>query len=282
MHGTGNDYVYVDLFDETMTVDPVALGRAISRPHFGVGSDGLITLQPWVEGDGEMVMRNADGSTSEMCGNGLRCVAKLIFDRHARGKRELKLLTGAGVKTATITATDSAGDATEIRIDMGAPIFAGREIPTTLELDRVLNETLTAGDRTFTFSSVSMGNPHCVIFVDDVASFPVVTYGPLIENHPLFPRRVNVEFVQIVSRTELIQRTWERGAGETLACGTGASAVAVVSHTLGHTDDLVTIHLSGGDLHLAYDGTGSVRMTGGAVTVFDGDIDAAALIAANA
>lgn len=270
MHGTGNDYVYVDAFREQVE-NPAELARRVSHRHFGVGGDGLILIKPRDDADGEMDMYNADGSSSEMCGNGIRCVAKYVHDTYARGKDELKLMTGAGWRTARICARDERGDATSVRIDMGAPVFEGLKIPTTVDAPAVLRHTLEAGGRTFEFSSVSMGNPHCVIYVDDVKNFPVTEIGPLIENHPLFPRRVNVEFVQILSKDEVIQRTWERGSGETWACGTGASAVAAVGHTLGLTGDRLTIHLTGGDLLLEYDGTGSVKMTGNAVEVFRGE-----------
>jgi diaminopimelate epimerase len=271
MHGTGNDYVYVDAFRETVE-NPAELARKVSHRHFGVGGDGLILIKPRPGADGEMDMYNADGSSSEMCGNGIRCVAKYVHDTYARGKDELKLMTGAGWRTARIVARDARGDATAVQIDMGAPVFEGLRIPTTIDAPEVLRRTIEAAGRTLEFSSVSMGNPHCVIYVDDVANFPVTEVGPLIENHPWFPRRVNVEFVQILSRNEVIQRTWERGSGETWACGTGASAVAVVGRRLDLTDDRLTIHLTGGDLLLEYDGTGSVLMTGNAVEVFRGEI----------
>jgi diaminopimelate epimerase len=273
MHGTGNDYVYVDAFREKVS-DAPALARKVSHRHFGVGGDGLILIKPRDGYDGEMDMYNADGSGSEMCGNGIRCVAKYVHDTYARGKDELRLMTGAGERVARVCARDAAGNATSVRIDMGAPIFEGLKIPTTLDMPNVLRQKLEAGGRTFEFSSVSMGNPHCVIYVDDVKKFPVAEIGPLIENHPLFPRRVNVEFVQVLSKDEVIQRTWERGSGETWACGTGASAVAVVGRTLGVTGDRLAIHLTGGDLLLEYNGAGSVLMTGNAVEVFRGEIDA--------
>ncbi len=270
MHGTGNDYVYVDAFKEAVS-NPVELAQKVSHRHFGVGGDGLILIKPRDGFDGEMDMYNADGSSSEMCGNGIRCVAKYVHDTYARGRDELRLMTGPGERIAHICSRDAAGNATAVQIDMGAPIFEGLKIPTTIDAPTVLRQTLQAGDRSFEFSSVSMGNPHCVIYVDDVANFPVHHYGPLIENHPLFPRRVNVEFVQVLSKDEAIQRTWERGSGETWACGTGASAVAAVGRTLGVTGDRLTIHLTGGDLLLEYEGTGSVKMTGNAVEVFRGD-----------
>ncbi len=270
MHGTGNDYVYVDLFREKLA-DPVRAAQELSHRRFGVGGDGLILIKPHAGADGEMEMYNADGSMSEMCGNGLRCVAKYVHDHYAQGKDELKLMTGAGWRTARIVKRDGAGKAESIRLDMGAPVWNGLKIPTTLDLPEVLDQKLEAGGRSFTFSAVSMGNPHCVIYVDDVARFPVAQFGPLIETHPLFPRKVNVEFVQIISAGEVVQRTWERGSGETWACGTGASAVAAVGKRLGKTASRLTIHLTGGDLLLEYDGAGSVLMTGPAVEVFTGE-----------
>jgi diaminopimelate epimerase len=270
MQGTGNDYVYVDTFRENVE-NPVGLARKVSHRHFGVGGDGLILIRPYPGADAEMDMYNADGSSSEMCGNGIRCVAKYVHDTYARGKDELKLMTGAGWRTAHIVTRDQNGNAESVRIDMGAPIFGGLEIPTTFDEPEVLRKQITVDGRTLEFSAVSMGNPHCVIYVDDVKNFPVTTVGPLIENHPWFPRRVNVEFVQVLSKDEVIQRTWERGSGETWACGTGASAVAAIGRRLGLTGDRLTIHLTGGDLLLEYGGEGSVRMTGPAVEVFRGE-----------
>ncbi len=269
MHGTGNDYVYVDLFAGKLA-DPAKAAVAVSHRRFGIGGDGLILIKPRPDADGEMEMYNADGSMSEMCGNGLRCVAKYVHDHYARGKDELKLMTGAGWRTARIVKRDASGAAEEVRLDMGAPIWDGPKIPTTLT-GEVLEKKLEVAGKTFAFSSVSMGNPHCVIFVDDVARFPVEQIGPLIETHPFFPRKVNVEFVQVLSKEEAIQRTWERGSGETWACGTGASAVAAVGYRLGKTGPRLTLRLTGGNLLLEYDGKGSVFMTGNAVEVFQGE-----------
>lgn len=269
MHGAGNDYIYVDAFKEKIE-NPVELAKKISHRHFGVGGDGLILIKPFSEGHGEMEMYNADGSMSEMCGNGIRCVAKYLHDYYYPGQKSLKILTGAGVLSTDI-ANVYEGKATRITVDMGEPIFNGLKIPTTLDKEKIINESLHVNGEVYTFSSVSMGNPHCVIFVDDVAHFPVQTVGPLIENHSIFPKRVNVEFVQVVSSTQLIQRTWERGSGETWACGTGASAVAVVANSLGICGDRVEIQLLGGTLILEYSGKGSVKMTGPAEEVFWGE-----------
>jgi diaminopimelate epimerase len=271
MHGTGNDYVYVDMFTEKVP-DPVKTAVALSHRRYGIGGDGLILIKPRADADGEMEMYNADGSMSEMCGNGLRCVAKYVHDHYARGKDELKLMTGAGWRGARIVKRDAAGAAVEVRLDMGEPIWAGLAVPTTLDLPQVLEHPIEVAGRTLHFSAVSVGNPHCVIYVDDVAAFPVESIGPLIETHPFFPRKVNVEFVQVVNPGEAIQRTWERGSGETWACGTGASAVAAVGYRLGKTGARLRLRLTGGDLQMEYDGNGSIFMTGNAVEVFQGEV----------
>lgn len=274
MHGIGNDYVYIDGFKHTVE-NPSTLAVEMAHRHFGIGGDGLILIKPFPKeargvGHGTMEMYNADGSQSEMCGNGLRCVAKYVHDTYHKGEDILRLQTGAGVLTAEIHRGED-GLAEQITIDMGKPIFEGLEIPTTLDRPKILEETLEVDGTKYTYSSLSMGNPHCVIFVDNVKEFPVTEIGPKIENHPLFPARVNVEFVQVVSPTEMIQRTWERGSGETWACGTGASAVSVVGLLTGKTQENVTIHLLGGDLQLEYQEGSSVRMTGSATEVFRGE-----------
>ena len=270
MQGTGNDYVYVDAFREKVE-EPAALARRISHRRFGVGAAGLILIKPCPGMDAEMEMYNADGSRSEMCGNGLRCTAKYVHDTYARGRDSFRFLTGAGPREAVITERDSEGRAVKIQLDMGLPVFRGLDIPTIFDAPEVFRQTIEAYGRQLEFSSVSMGNPHCVIFTDDVNGFPVAEIGPRIENHPWFPNRVNVEFVQILSPSEAVQRTWERGAGETWACGTGAAAVAVVGRKLGLTGERLTLHLTGGDLLLEYSGEGSVKLTGDAVEVFRGE-----------
>jgi len=271
MHGIGNDYVYVDCFRDPEPTRLPELAQQVSHRHFGIGSDGLVLIRPAAGFDAEMVMFNPDGSQSEMCGNALRCVSKFIFDHGYAVKENLTLKTGAGTLHATIIPGPD-GKAATVRIDMGTPILAGLRIPTTWDREPVIHQEFKVLDRTFDGTCVSMGNPHCVLYVDDVASFPVEKYGPAIETSPWFPRRVNVEFVQIVSPTELIQRTWERGAGETWACGTGASAVCVASVLTGQTKSQVTIHLLGGDLQLEWLGLGkSVLMTGSATEVFSGE-----------
>ena len=271
MHGAGNDYVYVNCFEETVP-NPVQTAIDVSHRRFGIGSDGLILIKPTPDADAEMEMYNLDGSVSEMCGNGLRCVAKYVYDHKIAQKENLVLKTGAGIKTAQITA-GADGKAESITLNMGAPILSGLEIPTTWNQDKVVLEKITALDMTFEATCVSMGNPHCVIYVDDVKNFEVEKYGPVLENHPNFPRRVNVEFIQILSRGEVIQRTWERGSGETWACGTGASAVCVAGVLTGKTAPELLIHLTGGDLNLKWQGVGEpVYLTGPATEVFSGEI----------
>lgn len=272
MQGAGNDYVYVNCFEETIA-DPAALARQVSNRNFGIGSDGLILIMPSEVADVRMRMFNSDGSESEMCGNGIRCVAKYAYDHGLVKKTEITAETGAGILTLQLFPNDR--DRIErVRVNMGRPRLTRGQIPMTGPADeQVVNVELQILDRTFRITCVSMGNPHCVIFVDDAAAFPVDKYGPVIENHALFPRRTNVEFVQVISPTEVRQRTWERGAGETLACGTGASAVTVAGVLTGRTERAILNHLSGGDLEMEWTEEGSVYMTGPAVQVFEGVFD---------
>jgi len=270
MHGAGNDYVYIDGFAETVT-DPSTLAQQVSDRNFGVGSDGLILILPSEVADVRMRMFNADGSEAEMCGNGVRCVAKYARDHGLVQGSEISVETGAGVLPLQLFfAAD--GTVERVRVNMGPPRLMAGEIPTTLVADgMVVNQPLTVLDRTFAVTCVSMGNPHCVIYVDDVDSFPVTTYGPVIEHHPAFPKRINVEFVEVLSPTEVRQRTWERGAGETLACGTGASAVTVAGVLTGRTERSLVNRLRGGELFLEWCEAGEVLLTGPAVEVFSGD-----------
>ncbi len=270
MHGAGNDYVYIDGFSEAVA-DPAALAREISDRNFGVGGDGLILILPTEQADVCMRMFNSDGSEAEMCGNGVRCVAKYAYDHGLVSKTTITVETGAGVLPLELF-TNAAGKVDRVRVNMGAPGLTRGDLPMTGPADeQVIDQELTILDRTFRITCVSMGNPHCVIFVDDVANFPVEHYGTAIENHPLFPRRINVEFVEVLSEKEVRQRTWERGAGETLACGTGASAVTVAGLLTGRTGPQLLNHLTGGDLEMAWDGQGDVYMTGPAEEVFTGD-----------
>lgn len=271
MHGAGNDYVYVDCFKETVD-NPAETAIKVSNRNFGIGSDGLILIMPTDKADVRMRMFNSDGSESEMCGNGIRCVAKYAYDHGIVTKAEITAETGAGILTLQLFLNDK-NKVERVRVNMGPPRLSRVEIPMDgPAASQVVAEELTVLDKTFKITCVSMGNPHCIIYVDDVDTFPVATYGPLIENHQLFPRRTNVEFIQIVSRSEVKQRTWERGAGETLACGTGASAVCVAGVLNNVTDKKILNHLAGGDLELEWSGNGPVFMTGPATEVFNGEI----------
>jgi len=272
MHGAGNDYVYVNCFAETVD-NPTEVAIKVSNRNFGIGSDGLILIMPSDKADVRMRMFNSDGSESEMCGNGIRCVAKYAYDHGIVGKKEITAETGAGILTLQLfTGSDNKVD--RVRVNMGKPRLTKQEIPMLGEpVDaRTVAQPLNIMHTVFSITCVSMGNPHCVIFVDDVEHFQVEKYGPLIENHDIFPRRTNVEFVQIISRSEVRQRTWERGAGETLACGTGASAVCVAGVLNGLTDKKILNHLSGGDLELEWAEDGHLYMTGPATEVFSGEI----------
>ena len=270
MHGCGNDYVYVNLFEEQIG-DPAKVSIAVSDRHFGIGSDGLITIGPSEIADFRMRIYNADGSEAEMCGNGIRCVAKYVYDHKLTDKAEITVETGAGVKTLQLTVEDD--KVTLVRVDMGEPILTPDEIPVVADGDRVVDEPIVVDDKEWRMTCVSMGNPHAVVFVDDVAHFELEKYGPLFENHVRFPKRTNTEFVQIVSRNEAIMRVWERGSAETWACGTGTCATVMACILNGLTDNEVLVHLRGGDLRIAYDAKSNhIFMTGPATEVFEGEI----------
>ncbi|WP_165244131.1 diaminopimelate epimerase [Paludisphaera soli] len=270
MHGLGNDYVYVETFSQPAPADPGALARAVSDRHFAIGSDGLILIMPSERADARMRMFNVDGSEGEMCGNGVRCVAKFIHDHDIARKPRVTVETGRGVLTLDLTV--EAGEAKLVRVDMGVPILAGAEIPTTLPGDPPIDVPLEIGGKELRLTAVSMGNPHAVLFVDDVDAFPLEALGPLIERHPTFPKRVNVHIAQVISPREVRMRTWERGSGITLACGTGACSVAVAGVLSGRTEGRVLAHLPGGDLHLEWPARdASVFMTGPATEVFSGE-----------
>lgn len=269
MHGAGNDYVYIDGFSETVA-DPANLARKVSDRHFGVGGDGLILILPSERADLRMRMFNADGSEAEMCGNGVRCVAKYAFDRGLVSDRTISVETAAGILSLDLF-TNRSDKVDRVRVNMGRPRLQRAALPMAgSPEEKVIDQELTVLERTFRITCVSMGNPHCVIFVDDLDGFPIAHFGPAIENHALFPRRINVEFVEVISSEEVRQRTWERGAGETLACGTGASAVTVAGLLTGRTGPRLLNHLTGGDLEMEWDGAGDVFMTGPAVEVFTG------------
>ena len=275
MHGLGNDYVYVDGFAEVPITDPVAVSIAVSDRHFGIGSDGLILIVPSDKADARMRMFNADGSESEMCGNGLRCVAKYVYDHGICKKPQLRLETGRGVLTVDLET--EGGKVRRVRVNMGTPILDAVKIPTTLPGDPPVNAALVAGDKTFQATCVSMGNPHAVMFVGDeyftsTGRDLVAAYGPLIENASEFPRRINAHFVKVHSKNEVTMRTWERGSGITLACGTGACAVCVAGVLTTRTGRELLAHLPGGDLLLAWGADGRVMMTGPATEVFSGEL----------
>ena len=267
MHGAGNDYVYVNGFEENVD-DPAALAVRVSNRHFGVGSDGLIMILPSDKADCRMRVFNADGSEAEMCGNGIRCVAKYVYDHGIAHKDGIIIETGAGLLSLRVF--PEKGKVDRVRVNMGIPRLDRSEIPMIGPEGRVIDEPFIVLDRTFRITCVSMGNPHCVIFVDGTKNFPVEQYGSAIETHTTFPRRTNVEFVQVVGKDELQQRTWERGSGETLACGTGACAVAVAAFLNGLAGRKVKIHLLGGDLELEWSEEGPIYMIGPAVEVFSG------------
>jgi diaminopimelate epimerase len=270
MHGLGNDYVYVSLFDQKAPSELPALAVAISDRHFGVGSDGLILIGPSERADARMRMFNADGSESEMCGNGVRCVAKYIYDRGIAAKDRVTIETGRGILTLDIEARK--GKVERVRVDMGAPILTAAQIPTTLPGNPPVSVPLSADGTELLVTAVSMGNPHAILYVDDVNSYPVEHLGAIIERHSAFPKRVNVHFVQVLGPAEVRMRTWERGSGITLACGTGACSVCVAGVLTARTESRLLAHLPGGDLELEWPSRDApVFMTGPATEVFSGE-----------
>ncbi|QDU55222.1 diaminopimelate epimerase [Aeoliella mucimassa] len=270
MHGAGNDYVYVDCFRQDLPSNIEQLAIAAADRHFGIGGDGLILICPSERADAEMRMYNADGSYSEMCGNGIRCVAKYMYDHGLAKKETLTIESGGNVLTLELST--NGGKVDRVRVDMGEPVLEAAQIPTRLGGKQVVEAPLECDGNLYRVTAVSMGNPHCVIFVAHASDDLVFGVGPQIEHDPAFPNRVNVEFVEQISRTQLRQRTWERGSGETLACGTGASAVCVAGVLTGRTERCVEIDLLGGRLELEWNETDNhVYMTGPAVEVFSGE-----------
>ena len=269
MQGLGNDYVYVNGLEETIE-NPAEMARKISDRHFGVGSDGLILILPCEEADFRMRMFNADGSESEMCGNGVRCVAKYIHDKGLSNKEEIRLLTGAGILTLKLIVEN--GITKRVRVDMGAPELQPERIPVRASGDQVVGMNVRAGGQEMRMTCVSMGNPHAVIPVEDADSFDVHGIGPLLENDPLFPNRTNVEFVTVRGRNHLRMRVWERGAGETMACGTGACATLVACVLNGLCERKAILELNGGPLMVEWDPeTNHVFQEGPAEFVFDAE-----------
>ena len=271
MHGLGNDYVYVNCFEEKID-NPPAVARFVSDRHFGIGSDGLIMINPSKTADFEMEMYNADGSRGEMCGNGIRCVAKYVYDYGLTGKTQISVETLGGIKYLDLTVED--GKVSLVKVDMGKPELEADLIPIISEREQVIDEPIEVDGKEYHMTGVSMGNPHAVIYVDDVKGMDLEKIGPKFENHERFPKRINTEFVHCIDRQTVEMRVWERGSGETLACGTGACAVAVSSILNNLTDTQVTVKLLGGDLQIEWDREKDrVFMTGPATVVFDGVID---------
>ena len=271
MQGCGNDYVYISTFDQTVE-DLSSVAKKLSDRHFGIGGDGVIFVCPSDVADGKMRMFNEDGSEGRMCGNGVRCVAKFLYDHGLARKETLTVETLSGIKTITLTM--ESGEVVGATVDMGKTETNPSQIPVLLEGEEIINRPITVGDREYRITCVSMGNPHCVIFTDDVRSIPLEKIGPLFECNPLFPESVNTEFIRVIDRTHLEMRVWERGSGETLACGTGACASVVAAVKNGYCDKNtpITVTLLGGDLRIVYEDE-TVLMEGPARTVFEGTFD---------
>ena len=268
MHGLGNDYVYVDTYEQPVP-DPAAMAIAVSRPHFGVGADGLVLIGPSTEADYAMRMFNADGSEGEMCGNAVRCIGKYVHDRGLTAKTRVTLATRGGIKTLELQL--QGGSVEQVTVDLGEPALSPASLPVTLAGAQVLNHPLSIDGQTHHITCVSMGNPHAVIFVDDPRAVDVHGIGRQIEHHPLFPKRTNVEFVRVWRRDLLAMRVGERGSGETLACGTGAAASLVAAVLNGLADRSAVVQLTGGELHVHWDARDNhVYQTGPATFVFDG------------
>ena len=269
MHGIGNDYVYVDCFKEKIE-DPKEFSKLVSAKHFGIGSDGLILISPSDSADCKMNIFNADGSEAEMCGNGIRCVGKYLWDNGYVTDKNIKIETLSGIKGLELVID---GDVcVGAKVDMGEPILDVKKIPVIWEDDRVIGKGLMVGGKSYDITCVSMGNPHCVTFLDDVDGLNLPAIGPLFENHSVFPARTNTEFVKIIDRSHLRMRVWERGAEETLGCGTGACAVTVAAVLNDFTERSVTLELNGGTLKITWDeATNHVFMEGPATLVFEGD-----------
>ena len=269
MHGIGNDYIYVNCFEEVVS-DPERLAIVMSKPHFGCGSDGLILIEPSDTADFGMRIFNSDGSEAGMCGNGIRCVGKYVYERGLTDKTELTIDTKGGLKQIKLQLED--GKVSRVKVDMGTPELNPKLIPVDLPGELVLRHRLQIMGQTWFITCVNMGNPHAVLFVRDPEVVDLPTIGPMIEHHPLFPRRTNVEFVRIINRGILQMRVWERGAGETLACGTGACAAVVAAVLAGLSDRTVQMKLSGGNLELHWSAEDNhVYQTGPAAFVFDGE-----------
>lgn len=271
MHGIGNDYVYVNCFEETVD-DPEQVSIRVSDRHFGIGSDGLVLIMPSDKADFRMRIFNADGSEAMMCGNATRCIGKYVYDNHLTDKTEITLETNSGIKYLTLYPEN--GRVKTVLVDMGKAVLKPSDIPMDSELDTFIDRPVEVGGKTYNITAVSMGNPHCVTYVDDVDCLDLEKIGPQFENHPLFPKRVNTEFIRIIDEHSMQMRVWERGSGETWACGTGACASAVASVLNGYFkhDEEINVKLRGGELFITYKSDGTVLMRGPAETVFTGEI----------
>ncbi len=289
MHGLGNDYVYINGFTQSISAaDKPEIVRRLSDRHFGIGGDGVIFINPASEADFEMEMYNADGSRSEMCGNGIRCVAKFVYDKGLTDKSSISIVSAGKIKYLDLTIAgkeedmqQNRGEVALVKVDMGAPVLTPSQVPVRFAASEaqaeaeapIVNRPIIVDGKEYRCTCVSMGNPHCVVFVEDVDTFPLEQVGPLFEHHANFPNRVNAEFVQIIDEKTVKMRVWERGTGETLACGTGSCATAVACVLNGLTQREITVKLLGGDLQIAWAGRDeSVLMTGPAATVFEGTV----------
>lgn len=272
MHGCGNDYVYVNCFEETIE-NPNETAKFVSDRHFGIGSDGMICIHPSDKADFRMAMYNSDGTEGAMCGNGVRCIAKYVYDYGLTDKTTITIETKGGIKELDLTVED--GKVTWVNVDMEAPVLEVDKIPVIYDEEKkVIDKPVIVDGREYRITCVSMGNPHGVVFVDSVDDLDIEKLGPMFEHHPMFPDRVNTEFIQVVDDHTIRMRVWERGAGETLACGTGACASAYASYLNQKTGNKVLVHLLGGDLQIEYDEEKhTIFMKGPATKVFDGEID---------
>lgn len=270
MHGIGNDYVYVNCFEESVK-NPAEVSKFVSDRHFGIGSDGLILISPSAIADFRINIYNADGSQAEMCGNGIRCVAKYVYDYGLTDKTEISVETLAGIKYLRLQVEN--GKVASVEVNMGAPILEPKEIPVAVEESPVVNVPVEVKGKIYHMTCVSMGNPHAIIFMNNVKDLDIAAIGPYFENHTVFPKRTNTEFVEVLDRNTVNMRVWERGSDETLACGTGACATTVACILNDKTENEVTVHLLGGDLKIRWDREANqVYMTGPATVVFDGEI----------
>ena len=270
MHGIGNDYVYVNCFEESVK-NPAEVSKFVSDRHFGIGSDGLILISPSAIADFRMNIYNADGSQAEMCGNGIRCVAKYVYDYGLTDKTEISVETLAGIKYLRLQVEN--GKVASVEVNMGAPILEPKEIPVAVEESPVVNVPVEVKGKIYHMTCVSMGNPHAIIFMNNVKDLDIAAIGPYFENHTVFPKRTNTEFVEVLDRNTVNMRVWERGSDETLSCGTGACATTVACILNDKTENEVTVHLLGGDLKIRWDREANqVYMTGPATVVFDGEI----------